>query len=310
MKSSRRILLTIVFGLTCSLSVAITQAQENKPKTNPKPTSTDDIVRSIQSFAAAFNAGEAKKLAAHFVDDGEYVDDAGTLFKGRDDIEAEFAAFFKTLPGTRLAINVDELRFIGDSMAIEEGTAAVTHASDESVTVSRYIVVHVRKNNRWQIASARDLDSQPASNHDRLKPLEWLIGDWVDESDESTAETSIRWSADGNYIITNFNVNVATVRVMSGTQRIGWDPQRKQIRSWVFDSEGGFGSGFWTGTEAGWIVKATSVLPDGSSGSTTSTYAQTGKDSFRLTLSQRLVAGQPLPDFSIDVVRKPPPVAR
>jgi uncharacterized protein (TIGR02246 family) len=296
--------------MACSLSVAITQAQENKPKTNPKPTPTDAVVKSIHSFAAAFNAGDAKKLAAHFVEDGEYVDDTGTLFKGRERIEAEFAAFFKALPGTQIAIDVEALRFVGDSLAIEEGTAAVTHAADESVTVSRYIVVHVRKQNRWQIASARDLDSEPASNHDRLKPLEWLIGDWVDESDDSTVATSIRWSDDDNYIITKFNVNVTGIRVMSGTQRIGWDPQKNQIRSWIFDSEGGFATGFWTGTEAGWIVKTTAVLPDGSPGSTTSTYVQTGKDSFRLTLSQRLIAGQPLPNLSIDVVRRPPAVAK
>ena len=236
------------------------------------------------------------------------MDDDGTLFKGRDDIEAEFAAFFKALPGTKLAVDVDDLRFVGDSMAIEEGTAAVTRAEDDSVTVSRYIVVHVRTKDRWQIASARDLDSEPASNHDRLKPLEWLIGDWVDESDESTVETSIRWSDDGNYIITKFNVNVASALVISGTQRIGWDPQKRQVRSWIFDSQGGFGTGFWTETEAGWIVKTTAVLPGGMNGNATATYASTGIDSFRMTLSQRIVAGQPLPNLSLDVVRRPPSI--
>lgn len=308
MKLSRLLLSTIALGLTCCLSSALIQAAESKP--NAKPTPTDAIVKSIHSFAAAFNAGDAKKLAAHFVEDGEYVDDTGTLFKGRDAIASEFASFFKALPGTQIAIDVEDLRIVGDSLAIEEGTAAVTRAADESVTVSRYIVVHVRKQDRWQIASARDLDSKPASNHDRLKPLEWLIGDWVDESDDSTVETSIRWSDDGNFIITKFNVNVATVRVMSGTQRIGWDPQKQQIRSWIFDSEGGFGSALWTETSAGWIVKTTAVRPDGSSGSATSTYARTGKDSFRLTLSQRVVAGQPIPNVSIDVVRKPPAVTQ
>lgn len=310
MKSSRLFLSTLALGLTCCLSAAMTQAQENKPTPSTKPTPTAAIVKSIHSFAAAFNAGDAKKLAAHFVEDGEYVDDTGTLFKGREAIRAEFAAFFKALPGTQLAIDVEALRFVGDSLAIEEGTAAVTNATDDSVTVSRYIVVHVRKKNRWQIASARDLDSEPASNHDRLKPLEWLVGDWIDESHESTVETSIRWSKDGNFLISQFRVNVAGVRSMGGTQRIGWDPLKKQIRSWVFDSEGGFGSGLWTEMPGGWIVKSTAVLPDGSSGSGTSTYAQTGEDSFRLTLSQRIVAGNPRDNVSVDVVRKPPVAQR
>ena len=307
MKLSRQAISTIIFGLTCCVSSAIVRA--DVAKSNSKSTPTDAIVKSIKSFAAAFNAGDAKKLAAHFAEDGEYVDDAGTLFKGRVNIEEEFAAFFKVFPGANLAVDVEQLRFVGDSMAIEEGTAAVTDAANESVTLSRYTVVHVRKKNHWQIASARDHDSEPASNHDRLKSLEWLVGDWIDESHESTIETSIRWSKDGNFLISQFRVSMTGVRVMSGTQRIGWDPQQQQIRSWIFDSEGGFGSGLWTETDAGWIVKSTAVLPDGSSGSGTSTYARTGTDSFRLTLSQRIVAGSPRDNVSVVVARKPP-VAR
>ncbi len=306
MKLSRQAISTIIFGLTCCVSSAIVRA--DVAKSNSKSTPTDAIVKSIKSFAAAFNAGDAKKLAAHFAEDGEYVDDAGTLFKGRVNIEEEFAAFFKVFPGANLAVDVEQLRFVGDSMAIEEGTAAVTDAANESVTLSRYTVVHVRKKNHWQIASARDHDSEPASNHDRLKSLEWLVADWIDESHESTIETSIRWSKDGNFLISQFRVSMTGVRVMSGTQRIGWDPQQQQIRSWIFDSEGGFGTGLWTETDAGWIVKSTAVLPDGSSGSGTSTYARTGTDSFRLTLSQRIVAGSPRDNVSVVVVRKPPVV--
>ncbi|MFP6766153.1 MAG: SgcJ/EcaC family oxidoreductase [Planctomycetaceae bacterium] len=290
----------------CGLCHPAVSAQDGKP-VDPR---INQIVRSIHSFAAAFNAGEAKKLSAHFAADGEYIDDTGTLFKGRENIEAEFAAFFKAVPGSQLAIDVRDIRFIGDSMAIEEGTVSVTQAQNGPVTVSRYIVVYALNGNRWQIASARDLDSKPAGHHDRLKTLEWLIGDWIDESDESTVETSIRWSADGHYLMTQFHIKMAGARIMSGTQRIGWDPQKQQIRSWTFDSEGGFGSGLWTGTEAGWIVKSDFVLPDGSSGSATSTYARQSPDAFRLTLSQRLVSGRPLPNLSVDVVRRPPQIKR
>lgn len=305
MQSNRLPWVTIIAAVAVGVMPLAASSQESKPH-----ESTDAVIKSIHSFAAAFNAGNAKKLADHFAEDGEYIDDSDTLFKGRENIEAEFAAFFKAIPGSELTIDVNDIRFVGNAMAIEEGTAAVTQGTSGSVTVSRYIVVHVRSKNRWQIASARDLDSEPASNHDRLKPLEWLIGDWVDQSDKSTVESSISWSEDGNYIISNFHVNVAGVRSMSGTQRIGWDPQKQQIRSWVFDSHGGFGSGLWTETDHGWVVKATAVLPDGSNGSGTSTYAKTGKDSFRLTLSQRIVAGNPQQNVSIDVVRRPPAVTR
>jgi len=302
--------LTLWITLLCSLSLfgteSVSSAQDSS-STDPRVTA---VATSIRSFAAAFNAGDAQKLSSHFAEDGEYIDDDGTLFKGRENIEAEFAAFFKAVPGSQIAIDVNDIRFIGKSMALEEGTVRVTQGQAGAVFVSRYIVVYTLTRDRWQIASARDLDSRPAGHHDRLKPLEWLIGDWVDESDESTVATSNRWSEDGNYILTRFHIDMDGTRVMSGMQRIGWDPQKQEIRSWIFDSEGGFGNGIWTGVDAGWIVKSTFVLPDGSSASATSTYAPQGQDAFRLTLSQRILSGRPLPNISVDVVRRAPPVKR
>ena len=50
---------------------------------------------------------------------------------------------------------------------------------------------------------------------------------------------------------------------MTVTQRIGWDPLTKQIKSWVFDSEGGYGDGLWTRKGNQWVIKSTGVLPDG-----------------------------------------------
>jgi uncharacterized protein (TIGR02246 family) len=283
-----------------SQSVAVAQTDA------PGPSPVDELAPSIRSFAAAFNAGNATQLAAHFTDDGEYVADNGTLFKGREDIEAEFAAFFEEFPKSQLAVAVSDIRLIGDKLAVEEGTARVTRGTDGVVTSSRYVVTHVRAKDGWLIASARDLDAQPATNHDRLKALEWLVGDWVDESKASTVATSVRWSEDGNFLMARFELRVEGLRVMNGTQRIGWDPQKKQIRSWVFDSEGGFGTGFWTATENGWLVKSSFALPDGGSGSVTSTYERTGRDAFRLTFKERLVDGELLPSQSVSVVRRPP----
>ena len=38
-----------------------------------------------------------------------------------------------------------------------------------------------------------------------------------------------------------FVIHVQGKPVMNVTQRIGWDPLTKQIKSWVFDSDGGYG---------------------------------------------------------------------
>jgi hypothetical protein len=50
---------------------------------------------------------------------------------------------------------------------------------------------------------------------------------------------------------------------MSGIQIIGWDPVAKKIRSWVFDSDGGFGQATWTRKGDQWFVQQSGVLADG-----------------------------------------------
>ena len=71
-------------------------------------------------------------------------------------------------------------------------------------------------------------------------------GDWINESADAIVNTSCKWSDDGNFLIRAFTMKTQGQPVLSGTQRIGWDAVKHQFKMWVFDSEGGFGDGYWT----------------------------------------------------------------
>ena len=105
-----------------------------------------------------------------------------------------------------------------------------------------------------------------------LKQLEWLIGEWVDESDDSTMRTSTRWSEDGHFILTDFTIFVAGHNAISGTQRIGWHGSLDRSARWALDSEGGHAEGIWTDIDDRWIVTLTGVRPDGTASSATNAY--------------------------------------
>lgn len=266
----------------------------------------DAIVTDIGSFQKAFNAHDASAVAGHFTLDGEFVNDAGTVFSGRELIETEFAANFKALPKAKIQLDVVDVRFVGAELAIEEGTATVLPAPDAPAMISRYIVVHTKKDGEWKMASARDLDSQPLSAHDYLLQLSWLLGDWVDESDDARGQTSFGWSENGNFLVSHFKVTTRDGGEMSGTQRIGWDPQKKQFRSWVFDSAGGFAEGIWAEVDGVWIVRLTGVRPDGANGSATLSYTPISDGRFQYSTSERIVGGDVVPAESLTVVRRPP----
>ena len=93
---------------------------------------------------------------------------------------------------------------------------------------------------------------------------------------------------------------------MQVSQRIGWDPLTKRFKAWVFDSEGGYGESLWTPTEAGWIIKATSVNSDGSTASATNYVEPTGLDHYLFRSVDRVVGDELLPPVEVQIVRQPP----
>lgn len=50
---------------------------------------------------------------------------------------------------------------------------------------------------------------------------------------------------------------------MSGMQVIAWDQAKQVIRSWTFDSDGGFGEDTWTQSGNRYTIRAKYTLPDG-----------------------------------------------
>lgn len=94
---------------------------------------------------------------------------------------------------------------------------------------------------------------------------------------------------------------------MTGSQRIGWDPLAKQIRSWVFDSQGGFGDGLWTRDGDQWTVKLNGVRRDGKVASATNVYLHVSKGRAVFESRDRVVGGEAMPDSgAIPIVRQPP----
>ena len=84
------------------------------------------------------------------------------------------------------------------------------------------------------------------------------------------------------------------------------DPLTSQFRSWVFDSDGGYGDGYWVGVGDAWVAKSTSVLPDGETGSATFYLTPEGDDKFVWKSVDRIRAGEYQPDATLTFVRKPP----
>lgn len=279
--------------------------------TAPDKNSAEEeaIRKTSETYAQAYAAGDAKAVAAHFTPDAEYVDERGDLFKGRQAIEEALTAFFAENPGCQLDVDIDTIRFVSPDVAIEDGTTTLTQPEGPATDYSHYTTVHVKTAGKWLAASVREHAPKDRREHRaQLQQLEWLLGDWVDEDDDSIVEYSCQAVDNGNFLLRQFTVKISGQEAMSGTQRIGWDPVNGKLRAWVFDSEGGYAEGTWHRDGDSWILKTTGVTADGQTASGTSIYTFVSDDIMTWQAVDHEIAGEQLPDSEVvTIVRKPPP---
>ena len=204
-------------------------------------------------------------------------------------------------------MEVESARPIGDELMVEEGIRRITVAEGGADAQMRYVAIRAKEDGGWPIASYREFSADPPPTpHEMLEPASWLVGDWVDESPSGRTAISFQWSPDGNFLMGEYNVSVGGKPDSTSTQRIGWDPVEGQLRSWTFDSDGGYSQGEWTATEDGWVVRSEATMPDGTIGSANMTISVKDADHFAVRSTDRIVGGALQPDFEMTVARRPP----
>ncbi len=107
---------------------------------------------------------------------------------------------------------------------------------------------------------------QATVSEDRQSPLDtldWLVGDWVNEDENRSIEFNCHFTKNGSFLVRSFRMVSENDVQMSGMQVIAWDPANQSIRSWTFDSDGGFGEDTWTQSGNRYTIRAKYTLPDG-----------------------------------------------
>lgn len=301
-----------------TLCTTLVLAQEVQPKraavaapataaaAAPEDAAIAQVRKSAEQVTTAFNAAKVDEVAAMFLPKGELIDEDGTVYQGEKEIKDLLSAFFKKFPGTKLSLNIESIRIVGP-VAIEEGTRTMKAKDGTTQSQFRYISVRAKTDDGWKIASLRDFsdDPEPSAN-EYLQSVAWLVGDWMNEGADGVVKITYKWSEDKNYILGDFQMSGGTGPARKLSQRIGWDAGARKIRSWLFESDGGFADGHWTVLEDGIVAKYSSVNADGTTASATITINHKDKDRFSMKGTDRIVGDDREPDFEVNVVRRPP----
>jgi uncharacterized protein (TIGR02246 family) len=272
-----------------------------------KPEDEKAIRSLTDAFVEAFGKGDAKAIAAMFTEQGEAIDSDGAAIRGRASLEAHYAGRFANFPGEKIETKIDLIHFLTPEVARQDGRSKLIPVGEDLATTSKYTATFVKSQGRWLVASIRELEDNSTSHHDRLKELEWLIGEWVEETGDAVISTKIAWSDDENYLLRSYEIRVDGKHHLKGTQRIGWDPLTKQFKSWVFDSQGGYGEGFWNRNGDQWSIKSSGVQSDGRTTSATQVLTRLSKDRLHWKSTDRTLGGETREDVAeYTMVRKPP----
>jgi uncharacterized protein (TIGR02246 family) len=308
---------TTLLALIGALLAATSPGGQDEPKgARPGPAAAapadraDDekaIRATVDAFAQAFHKGDAKAIAEMFTEDGEAVDAEGGTIQGREALQEHYAARFAAGPGDKIETTVESIKFLAAGVARETGRTQLTPSEGGTPVTGHYSAIHVKRDGRWLVASLRELPALAVGHYEHLKELEWLVGDWVEETENAVVLTSVAWTDNKNFLLRSFDVRVAGKPALTGTQRIGWDPLTKQIKSWVFDSQGGYGEGLWMRSGHQWVIKSTGVRPDGRTATATQVLTHVNKDNLRWKSIDRTHGDEIAHDVDeITMVRKPP----
>jgi uncharacterized protein (TIGR02246 family) len=298
-------------GLALAFLIATADAQDKTSRAKPAKTivttaaSSDEALlrEGSRAFEAAFNKGDAKAIAALWAEDGDYHDEDGEIYKGRDAIAKVYLQFFAANPESKIRIVIDSLRLVNDSAAIEDGRSIATTSSG-APAISKYSVVHVKAGGKWLMSTVRDTRVETPSTYAQLEDFEWLIGNWVAEENGSKTVYECRWVANKSFIERKYVVTHADQSVSGGLQIIGWNAQDGCVQSWNFASDGGHSIGKWQAQEKGWAAEVSGMTGQGVSTSALNTFTKLDDNACTWQSIRRRIGDQDLADTDEVVIKR------
>lgn len=294
----------MVLALCGVLAAAWTWMAQGQPA---NPEDEQAIRKTVEAYAAAFEKGDLDAVTAMYAPDAEFIDPAGKTIKGRAAITALFKKEAANLKGFKIKFHVASLKVLKSEVGLEDGTSELV-APDGTSSKRRYSAVWVKSGGKWLITQARDYPGDPeaadSNSYAKLKDLEWLVGTWAADEKGASVSVNCRWILNKHFLQQEYAVKTKDGTTATVLTLIGWDPLSGRIKSWVYDSRGGYGEGQWTRQGNTWQVRAIGVLPDGRRASGVHLYKHSDDKSYTWQAADREVDGAPVADMEVKFTRK------
>lgn len=277
--------------MLASLALLLAAAGTLPAHAAPSAPLNPGIAAMVGTFEKAFNAHNAPAMMALWTPDALYrATVTNTEVKGRDAIGAAYADLFKQQPTSSLKLTITESKIEGGKASLL-GMAEVTQKG-QLPTRSLFRASLEKVGASWLFASV-DESELPMDSPTGLSQLAWLAGTWTEAIPSGDVKNTYHWANGGAFLVRNYSRAAKQGPAVDGTQIFGWDAEQQCIRTWLFDSNGSFGEGYWQrqGPDK-WLNKMALKLPDGRRGSVTQILTHTGENELTLQSVDREIDGQ------------------
>ena len=249
------------------------------PTTNAAENSSSaDEVSQVRAagemYLDALRRHDQQRMLAMWTPGGTYRDATGETFAARQLIEQHDGNAASAEDFAEGVSPDASIRLVSPGVAIEEGTYSPAGSSARG----GYTAVWVKTGGKWLLDSVSEYTTPSDDSASPLDELSWTIGTWLGELDDFTIVCTGTWGEGRKFILRRFTIEQNGSRLLSATQRIGWDPRKLTIRSWTFQSDGSILEGRWIPDGDSWIVKTRGTLPDGNPVSAVKFWIREGED--------------------------------
>lgn len=257
-----------------------------------------EIIKSQAVINEAIETHDAGKLASLCSDDAAFVDlTSKETIEGKANIENYLKKHFQAEEKPAIKTTIEGITFPESGKAIETGVLDLTYKSEGPRKLA-FKADFAKVNNSWYLQKWTQVEMlAPPSHFEHLKDLDWLVGKWVNTDEDLVFTSHYRWDKSKNFLTQHFTLKVLDHKQLSGKQIIGWDPIKQQVRSWVFDSEGGFGENTWSKNGNSWYLTAVFTLSDGQRATATHIITQVDDKTYTFASVGRDIDGRVLPNI-------------
>ncbi len=274
---------------------------------NINQNNEESVKAFLNEFTDALNQNKVDDFASYWTEDGELVKPTtGTVIEGNEKIAAELKNTVQALHGNKIKFTIGHIDFPDADSAVVEGLLQIFD-KDKLVEQAARKIELVKQNNEWYLALIKEIkiDETPSTSFEHLKDLQWLLGTWKDTDDNVTIEFKTGFDIYKNFINQRFTMQIYGQTVMEGLQIFGWNPIDNKLVSWIFDSDGGYGTGDFEKRDGKWFLKINYTLSDGKKATSTNIYTPINATSYSFSSIDRIVDGNTLPNVEpVTVVKE------